>query len=318
MPVEFPILQGGRPECPQPEDPPPHSPGPDAPELRAQPAPDDQVEAQPHRWYSTNLVGVPADVLASRAFNQHPVPLHIAGTREAHGGLFALLERCDSLKESRDVFEHYVAIAFGLHPERVSAPQDSAEGRRWRSSWRRLLQGWGMDANGPAGAVLKGWVESRFGLAPLFHKARLERFPSPAWVAYLEEKAASRYHGNCIHQQLDLLYEFSQWALPRFGPPREPGDDGAHLRLWRGSTRCEEQVVTGRLQDRQCTVRLNSLASFTLSRDDAGCFGDWVFELQVPRCKLLVWPGLLPGQVLHGEQEVLALGGDYPVQARFL
>ena len=43
-----------------------------------------------------------------------------------------------------------------------------------------------------------------------------------------------------------------------------------------------------------------------------------VFELQVPRCKLLVWPGLLPGQVLHGEQEVLALGGDYPVQARFL
>lgn len=270
------------------------------------------ADAQPHRWYSTNLVGVPAPVLASRLFNEHPVPLHIAGTREAHRGLFALLDRCADLPEARDVFEHYVAIAFGLQP--ADAPRDSAEARRWRCSWRRLLQGWGGDANGPAGAVLKGWVESRFGLVPMFHKARLERFPSPAWVSYLEEKAASRYHGNCIHQQLDLLYEFSQWALTRFGLPRHTGDD-THVRLWRGSTRCEEQLVAGRLQDRECTVRLNSIASFSLSRDEAGCFGDWVFELQVPRCKLLVWPGLLPGKVLHGEQEVLALGGDYPAQA---
>lgn len=267
--------------------------------------------AQPHRWYSTNLVGVPAPVLTSRLFNEHPVPLHIAGTREAHRGLFALLDRCADLPEARDVFEHYVAIAFGLQP--ADAPRDSAEARRWRCSWRRLLQGWGGDANGPAGAVLKGWVESRFGLVPMFHKARLERFPSPAWVSYLEEKAASRYHGNCIHQQLDLLYEFSQWALDRFGLPRQP--QGSHVRLWRGSTRAEEQLVAGRLQDSQCTVRLNSIASFSLSRDEAGCFGDWVFELQVPRCKLLVWPGLLPGPVLHGEQEVLALGGDYPAQA---
>ena len=36
-----------------------------------------------------------------------------------------------------------------------------------------------------AGAVLKGWVESRFGLVPAFHRQRLQRFPSPAWVRYL-------------------------------------------------------------------------------------------------------------------------------------
>lgn len=277
-------------------------------------SPADIAATQPHRWYSTNLVGVPAPILASRLFNEHPVPLHIAGTREAHGGLFALLGRCADLGEAREVFEHYVAIAFGLQP--VAHAADSAEARRWRSSWRRLLQGWGGDANGPAGAVLKGWVESRFGMAPLFHRARLERFPSPAWVSYLEEKAASRYHGNCIHQQLDLLYEYSQWALDRFGLPSQP--DSTHVQVWRGSTRAEEQLVEGRLQDRACTVRLNSIASFSLSRDEAGCFGDWLFELQVPRCKLLVWPGLLPGQVLQGEQEVLALGGDYPVRACFL
>ena len=50
---------------------------------------DDELD-QPHRWYSTNLVGVPAPVLASSAFNANPVPLAIAGTREAHPGLFAL------------------------------------------------------------------------------------------------------------------------------------------------------------------------------------------------------------------------------------
>jgi len=32
---------------------------------------------------------------------------------------------------------------------------------------------------------------------------------------------------------------------------------------------------------------------------------------------VLVFPGLLPGQVLQGEQEVLALGGDYEVMARY-
>lgn len=278
---------------------------------------DDEFD-QPHRWYGTNLVGVPALVLASTAFNANPAPLAIAGTRAAHCGLFALIERSQDLNEAREMFVHYLLIAFGL---RKPAPHELpglgvAEQRRWRSSWRKLLQGWGMDANGPAGAVLKGWVESRFGLVPGYHKAPLARFPSPVWVAYLEEKAASRYHNNNIHQQLDLLYEFCQWALRRFPAPGS-ATPLRHLRLWRGSTRCEEQLIAGRLRDRRCTVRLNNIVSFSLSYEDAACFGDWVFEVQVPACKVLVYPGLLPGQVLQGEQEVLALGGDYDVVARY-
>jgi len=274
--------------------------------------------AQPQHWYSTNLVGVPAPLLASTAFNANPVALSIAGTREAHAGLFALLERSRDLSEARDMFVHYLVIAFGLRkPEpHELASLGAAERRRWRSSWRKLLQGWGMDANGAAGAVLKGWVESRFGLVPSFHKAPLARFPSPAWVAYLQEKAASRYNSNNIHQQLDLLYEFCQWALRRYAPSgaRTPQ---RHLRLWRGSNQCEEQVVAGSLQDRHCTVRLNNIVSFSLSQEDASCFGDWVFEVQVPSCKLLVFPDLLPGQIMQGEREVLALGGDYAVVARY-
>jgi NAD+--dinitrogen-reductase ADP-D-ribosyltransferase len=64
-------------------------------------------------------------------------------------------------------------------------------------------------------------------------------------------------------------------------------------------------------------VRLNNIVSFSLSAEEASCFGDWVFELLVPASKLLVFPGLLPGQVLQGEQEVIALGGDYDVVARY-
>lgn len=279
---------------------------------------DDDAD-QPHRWYGTNLVGVPALVLASTAFNANPTPLAIAGTCEAHPGLFTLLNRSQSLSEARDMFVHYLVIAFGLRKPAAHelASLGVAEQRRWRSSWRKLLQGWGMDANGPAGAVLKGWVESRFGLVPSFHRAPLVRFPSPAWVTYLHDKAASRYNNNSIHQQLDLLFEFCQWALRTHPPPSDSATPARHLRLWRGSNRCEEQVTAGRLQNRRCTVRLNNLVSFSLSPQAASCFGDWVFEVQVPLCKVLVFPGLLPGQVLQGEQEVLALGGDYDVMAHY-
>jgi ADP-ribosyl-[dinitrogen reductase] hydrolase len=36
----------------------------------------------PRTWYTTNLAGVGATVLASTEFNAYPVPLHIGGTRE--------------------------------------------------------------------------------------------------------------------------------------------------------------------------------------------------------------------------------------------
>jgi len=274
---------------------------------------------QPHRWYATNLVGVPSRVLASAAFNANPTPLTIAGTQEAHPGLFALLESSADLHEAHDRFVHYLSISFGLRKPEANelSGMGASERRRWRSSWRKLLQGWGMDSNGVAGAVLKGWVESRFGLVPSFHKAPLTHFPSPAWITYLQEKASNRLNNNNIYQQLDLLYEFCQWSLRRITTQNQ-SKPVQHLRLWRGSNQCEEQVIAGRLQNRRCTVRLNNIVSFSLSADDASCFGDWVFEVQVPICKVIVFPDLLPGQVLQGEQEVLALGGNFDVMARYV
>jgi len=270
------------------------------------------------RWYASNLVGVPTLQLASTGFNLQPLPLRVGGTRELHARLFEQLDKAPTLPAARNVFVAYMDDTFGLHkpaPAQAGGPaMRPADQRRWRSSWRKLLQGWGMDSNSPAGAVLKGWAESRFGLVPTFHKAPLGHYPSDAWVAYIEEKNASRYHNHHIHQQFDVLYEFCQHSLCRFGSP-SVGQTPQHVRLWRGSNRCEEQVVAGRLTNRRCTMELNNVVSLSLCAQDASCFGDWVLQVEVPLCKLLVYPGLLPGQVLQGEQEVLALGGHYDVEA---
>lgn len=263
------------------------------------------------RWYSTSMVGVPAPVLASVSFNRAPQPLHVAGVHAVHAPLFNALANTQSAPEARALFAHYMRERFVL--DRPAAPAASTGAHHWRVSYLKLLQGWGLDANGAAGAVLKGWAESRFGLLPAFHKAPLGRFPSPAWVHYLQDKGAARYHNHQILQQLDLLFEFCQWMLARhalLGP--EPV-----VTLWRGSNRIEEQVVDGSLRDRRCTVRLNNVVSFSTTREQAGWFGDWLLCARVPLCKLLLVPGLLDTRSLQGEAEVLAIGGLYEVEASY-
>src|SRR5450830_357488 len=258
------------------------------------------------RWNSTNLVGLPAGLISSVAFNTHPQLLNIAGTREAHRSLFPLLSDVPVMAQGADVFRRYMETTFG-------EAQTYTSGRRFYSSSLILLEGWGFDSNGPQGAVLKGWVESRFGLVPTFHKAPLGRFPSPVWMGYLEEKVSGRFQNNNIYAQLDLLYEYCQWAIRRFGLPSRDW-----LTLWRGVNRYDEQqVVEGSLRSGDSVVHLNNLVSFTTSRERADEFGDWILEAQVPAVKIIFFPGLLSGSALAGEGEVLALGGYYQVKASY-
>ena len=265
------------------------------------------------RWNSTNLVGLPAGLISSVAFNIHPQLLNIAGTREAHRSLFRLLSDVSVMAQAADVFRHYMETNFGITSLFSAAKTNTSGRRRFYSSYLKVLEGWGFDSNGPQGAVLKGWVESRFGLVPTYHKAPLDRFPSPAWVSYLEEKVSSRFQNNNIHAQLDLLYEYCQWAIRRFGLPSRDW-----LTLWRGVNRYDEQqVVEGALRSGDCVVHLNNLVSFTTSRERADEFGDWILEAQVPAVKIIFFPGLLSGSALAGEGEVLALGGYYQVKASY-
>jgi NAD+--dinitrogen-reductase ADP-D-ribosyltransferase len=267
----------------------------------------DEGEDDPRRWYSTNLVGVSAVDLASTAFNERPAPLRIAATRETHRGLFTLLDQSSTLEEAAEVFGYYMRVAFAL--DTSSGDMRGARPRGHRASYVKLLQGWGFDSNSPQGAVLKGWVESRFGIVPTFHTAPLDHFPSAAWVTYLEEKLSTHFHNNCIHLQLDVLYEYCQWTLERFAPLGP-----SPVRLFRGSHASEAPFTRGSHRARRGVVRLNNIVSFSRARERAEEFGDWVLEVAVPTVKLLFYPGLLHNRVLNGEGEVLAIGGDFEVR----
>jgi NAD+--dinitrogen-reductase ADP-D-ribosyltransferase len=171
------------------------------------------------------------------------------------------------------------------------------------------VRGWAYDSNSPEGAVLKGWVESRFGLFPTYHHEPLQRFDSKSWARYVDEKMGSRFHNNAILSQLDLLYEFAQWALRRHAPERGP------MRLFRGVNDFDEHPIVEKIDKRRAILRLNNLVSFTAEREIASCFGHCILETEVPLSKVLFLKTLLPRHALKGEDEVLAIGGDYAVRA---
>jgi NAD+---dinitrogen-reductase ADP-D-ribosyltransferase len=277
-------------------------------------------ELDPRQWYSSNFVGIPARTLASVEFNENPVDLALGSVQETHGGLFRVLDQTKSLSDAQLAFTRYMKLTFALEK-----PQDmisGSEARVYRSSYMKLLSGWGFDSNGPAGAVLKGWVESRFGVGPTYHVGPLGVFPSAVWMRYLEEKLGSRYHNNCIYMQLDLLFEFSQYSLKRFGPgaayPRGGGAEcyayGRHLLLYRGTDGAEAPLGLPGRPKGPAVLRLNNLVSFSVSRERAEEFGGAVLAVRVPTTKVLFFPGLLPSRVLSGEDEVIAVGGDFSVE----
>ncbi len=263
--------------------------------------------------HSTNLVGVPTDLLASCAYNDHPVPLHISGACEMNKSLFEMLSQAPDLPDAGLAFSQYMVAMFGIDPEQQeAAPALVGVPRRYRSSYLRLLKGWGYDSNGREGAVLKGWVESRFGIFPTYHKEILSR-SGHGWTTYVEEKMSSRFHNNSIYVQLDLLYEFCQWALGQFVAPGK-----THIELHRGVNSFEEHQVVERIDRRRAVVRLNSLASFSCDRTLADCFGDTILTARVPLTKIAFFNTLFARHALKGEGEYLVIGGDYEVATSYI
>ncbi|WP_342395128.1 NAD(+)--dinitrogen-reductase ADP-D-ribosyltransferase [Rhodoblastus sp. 17X3] len=266
------------------------------------------------RWigHSTNLVGLPTEFLASCDYNDAPLPLRISGVREFNRDLFEMLGEAENAAEAAQAFTLYMNAMFGIDPEQKETPAPGRP-RRYRSSFLKLIRGWGFDSNGVEGAVLKGWVESRFGLFPTFHKQPMRRISSPVWTTYVEEKMSSRFHNNSIQTQLDLLFEFCQWALAKYFAP-----GATHLTLHRGVNALEDHSIYERRGDGRVTLRFNNLVSFSSERDVASCFGDTILTVRAPVAKILFFNELLPSHPLKGEGEVLLIGGDYQAEARRL
>lgn len=269
------------------------------------------------RGHRANMVGVPAETIVTAAFNERPRILRIHGTRGMHGALFEALDEVPTADAAAEVFQRYMAVTFDLNPDFSGA--EGADGRRrYRASYLRLLKGWMFDSNNAEGAVLKGWAESRFGLLPTFHKEPIRRFASEAWNRYGEEKFSTRFHNNNINLQIDLLYEYCQWWIRR-GWPESPMPAWARaVKLYRGVNDFDEHHVVERPDKRSAVLRMNNLCSFSIDRDIAGQFGDYILEAWVPVVKIVFFRDILPQYPFKGEGEYLVVGGDYRVGVSLL
>ncbi|MGO8697245.1 MAG: NAD(+)--dinitrogen-reductase ADP-D-ribosyltransferase [Limisphaerales bacterium] len=247
-------------------------------------------------------------IIGSEEFQANPLPIEIDGARCTDAAFFRRLEEITDAGERGRLFHDYISVKFSL---------DEKNERHGKSksvySYVHLLRAWGADSNQQAGAVLKAWVESRFGVLATYHNGRLAD-DSAAQEAFLIDRMRGAAKSTGVVMQLDLLYTFCQDELRR----RSPGE--RWKTLYRGTHDPEEYTIHHRNGGSEAPaggadlVQLNNLSSFTSDREVAWEFGSSAWEVQVPLAKIIFFSGLLPKSLLSGESEYLVLGGYYNVR----
>ncbi|KAF0166439.1 MAG: NAD+---dinitrogen-reductase ADP-D-ribosyltransferase [Rhodocyclaceae bacterium] len=258
-----------------------------------------------------NRCNLPAAILGGLTFQRAPTALAIDGVAALHRPLFELLDEIDEAAERAQRFVGYMEAHFRLsHPEDAGLTPATGKSRA-RASYLRVVRGWAFDPDGREAAVLKGWVESRFGLMPRHHGESLREPGSAAWQRYVEMRAAGLYGTNALEAQLDLLYAYCQYELARQFPTR------THIRLYRGVNRLSDHEIVAaddvHSGPEAKVVLLNNISSFSRSRERAGEFGDSILGVDVPLPKLAFYSQLLPG-MLKAEDEYVVIGGLYRVR----
>lgn len=245
-------------------------------------------------------------VIASRHFSDNPQPLEIQGVRAANRFLFGRLDGLASAEERAVVFNDYMSVKFQLHQWENQATASAR--KSIRNSYLRFLRGWMMDSNSVEGAVLKGWVESRMGLHPTFHKVRIGSIHSEEYYVFVVDRTKGSQRTNAINSQLDLLYEYCQFELAKRHPVEK------FITLYRGTFDATEHDILETVGKREQVVRLNNLVSFTSDEERAWEFGYTVWEVRVPLAKVFFFNDLLPNSIMKGEGEYLVVGGEYLVR----
>jgi NAD+--dinitrogen-reductase ADP-D-ribosyltransferase len=255
---------------------------------------------------SLNRCNLSPWIIGSEEFQANPLPVEIDGVRATNAGLFRCLESIANADARSQFFHDYLCAKFSLNEKFELHGKSKAP-----YSYIHLLRAWGADSNGQAGAVLKSWVEGRFGLLATFHKGRLAD-DRAAREAFMLDRTRGAAKSIGVLMQLDLLYTFCQDELRR----RFPGEKWKTL--YRGTHDSEEYTVqnengvTG--TKRAALVQLNNLSSFTSDPEVAWEFGSSAWEVKVPFAKIVFFSGLLPKSCLAGESEHLVLGGYYNVR----
>jgi NAD+--dinitrogen-reductase ADP-D-ribosyltransferase len=252
-----------------------------------------------------NRCNLPAVILGSLTFQRHPVALEIDGVTAIHHRLFTHLDTLADSDQRASYFMDYMAVYFRL--EALEAVGLTPGKLRGRADYLRMVRGWAFDPDCREGAVLKAWVESRFGLLALFHGGNLLDRADETYLRYLEARSQGLYNTNALEAQLDLLYTYSQYELQRHYPEQ------LQLSLYRGFNRLGDQQVLSKIDRRNWIVLCNNLSSFTSSWERADEFGDHVLRAQVPLAKIFFYNRMLPG-FLKGEDEYVVIGGVYEVE----
>lgn len=255
-----------------------------------------------------NRCNLPAVILGSLSFQQHPVSLEIDGVSTLHKQLFDSLDTLDEVKQRAEHFHAYMRSSFLLDHLDEAGFEEGGQGRkRHRADYLRMLRGWMFSPDGKEAAVLKSWVESRFGLLTRNHKGNLGNYDNHTYQDYLHDRCQGLYNTNALEAQFDLLYTWCQYELAQ----RYPGH--THFTLYRGVNHIAGHDILSRDSKTAYTMLLNNLNSFSGDRERADEFGTHIFKAAVPLSKLLYFPQLMDG-ILKGEDEYLVIGGVYEVE----
>jgi NAD+--dinitrogen-reductase ADP-D-ribosyltransferase len=262
-----------------------------------------EVEALRHIALSLNHCNVPSWLLASLAYQRHPIPIEIDGVSTWYPKLFAALKAATEPEERAQHFKSFMSDRFNLSKARYQsdALRDDPPPRP-KVNYRRLLLGWLFDSDNEQGAAWRSWVESRFGLVTCFHQEMLPDQDSPEYMRYRQQCTKAIYNTNELYDQLDLLYCFCQQELRLRYPNCE------HITLYRGCCELPKYRIEG-----QDVILFNNLSSFSLDVESALRFGSKVYQVDVPLSKIACFESLLP-KSLEGEQEFMVLGGLYVVK----
>ena len=143
-----------------------------------------------------NRCNLPAVILGSPPISP-PMPLRLDGVAELHADLFRRLDAAQTSAQRR--------TSSGLYDRALSAesPEDAGYNgpprRPAPPTGYRILRGWSINADSREGAILKGWVESRFGLTPRFSASRCD--PSGAGLPPLSRDALPVYMAYALEAQ---------------------------------------------------------------------------------------------------------------------
>lgn len=249
-----------------------------------------------------NHCNLPAKILGSLTYQHHPVPLLLDGVADLHKALWQGLDDRGSAEQRSRFFIDYMEASFQLeHPEEVGLTENNNKARI-KANYLTMLRGWLFDADGREGAVLKGWVESRFGLLPRWHQGPIPSADSEAYRHYLHDRTSGIYNTNALEAQLDLLYTYCQYELQQRYP------DQSHLRLYRGFNKLTSHDILHQFSKHRYVILLNNLNSFSDSEELAGQFGDHIMQADIPLPRIFMYQQLLPNR-LRGEGEHVVLGG---------